>query len=331
MSVHIYDALLCTQNKQEFYITVLPTEVLEKVCYVSSRDQDPKEGFQRSLNESRAKDIANYMNNRDGFIPSAIILSAQDSVQFSYNKKNNTINFKENTHGFMVLDGQHRLYGLFKSGKNYYIPVVIFNNLNTMDEVNLFIDINTTQKGVPTNLLLDIKNLSGKETKKEDKQRKLFDLLNEDSVMMGLLSPSKSMVGKITRVTFNQATNDIFESGFFKDKDIETIYMGLKNYLAALEVTLIKSKSNKAKMTNGLIFKASLAIFHDIIDTSLEKFGDLKEKSLADCLEPISRINYDTYKGTSNATYSAIVNDMKDELRKENRSQYGQLDKSNLF
>src|SRR5690606_2233067 len=143
MSVHTYDALVCTQNKQEFYIAVLPTEVLEKVCYVSSRDQDPKEGFQRSLNESRAKDIANYMNNRDGFIPSAIILSAQDAVQFSYNKKNNTINFKENTHGFMVLDGQHRLYGLFKSGKNYYIPVVIFNNLNTMDEVNLFIDINT--------------------------------------------------------------------------------------------------------------------------------------------------------------------------------------------
>lgn len=331
MSVYTFDALVCSQNKQEFYIAVLPTETLEKVCYVSSRDQDPKEGFQRSLNESRAKDIANYMNNKDGIIPSAIILSAQDTVQFSFNKTKNTISFKENNHGFMVLDGQHRLYGLFKSGKNYNIPVVIFNNLTTSEEVNLFIDINTTQKGVPTTLLLDIKNLSGRETKKEEKQRKLFDLLNEDSVMAGLLSPSKSKVGKITRVVFNQATNEIFESGFFKDKDIETTYKGLKNYLAALEITLIKSKSDKAKINNGLIFKASLGIFHDIIDMCLEKYGDLKESSLAACLEPISRINYDSYQGTSNATYSAILSDMKEELRKENRSQYGELNKADLF
>lgn len=331
MSIHTFPALLCTQNKKDFYIAVLPTEVLQKVCYVSRRDKDPKEGFQRSLNESRAKDIANYMNNKDGIIPSALILSAQDSIDFTHDKKGSKISFVENEHGFMVLDGQHRLYGLFKSEKNYYIPVVIFNNLNIMDEVNLFIDINTTQKGVPTNLLLDIKNLSGKETKKEDKQRKLFDMLNNDSVVAGLLSPSKSMVGKITRLTFNQATNDLFESGFFKDKDIDTIYKGLKNYLSALEVTLLKSKSNKAKITNGLIFKASLAIFHDIIDASLVQFGDLKEKSLMSCLEPISRINYDIYKGTSNATYSAILNDMKDELRKDNHSQYGDLDKSDLF
>ena len=323
--------MVCTQNKKEFYIAILPTETLKKVCYVSSRDADPKEGFQRSLNESRAKDIANYMNHRDGIIPSAIILSAQDSVQFSHNKSNNTISFKENTHGFMVLDGQHRLYGLFKSEKNYEIPVVIFNNLNTPDEVNLFIDINTTQKGVPTTLLLDIKNLSGKETKKEDKQRKLFDLLNEDSVMAGLFSPSKSKVGKITRVSFNQATNEIFESGFFKDKDVNTIYKGLKNYLAALETTLVKSKSQKAKITNGLIFRAALGVFQDIIDLSLEKYGNLKEDALAICLEPISRINYDSYTGTSNVTFTSLLTEMKDEIKKEKRDQYDEVSTEALF
>lgn len=331
MSAHTFPALLCSQNKQEFYIAVLPTDILKSVCYVSSRDKNPKEGFQRSLNESRAKDIANYMNNRDGIIPSAIILSAQDSVQFNYNKNNNTISFKENLHGFMVLDGQHRLYGLFKSEKNYNIPVVIFNKLNTTDEVNLFIDINTTQKGVPTTLLLDIKNLSGKETKKEDKQRKLFDLLNNDSVMAGLFSPHQSKVGKITRVVFNQATDRIFESGFFKDKDIETIYKGLKNYLSALETTLVKSKSQKAKITNGLIFKASLAIFQDIIDLSLEKHGNLKEETLALCLEPISRINYDAFNGTSNATYTALLTEMREEISKEKRDKYDQVDTEELF
>lgn len=331
MAKHTFNALVCTQNKKEFYIAILPTDTLKQVCYVSSRDTDPKEGFQRSLNESRAKDIANYMNQRDGIIPSAIILSAQDSVQFTHNKSNNTISFKENSHGFMVLDGQHRLYGLFKSEKNYEIPVVIFNNLNTTDEVNLFIDINTTQKGVPTTLLLDIKNLSGKETKKEDKQRKLFDLLNEDSVMAGLFSPSKSRVGKITRVVFNQATNEIFESGFFKDKDVNTIYKGLKNYLSALEKTLVKSKSQKAKMTNGLIFRAALGVFPEIIDLSLENCGNLKEESLAICLEPISRVNYDSYTGTSHATFTSLLNEMTDEIKKEKRDQYDEVNTEALF
>lgn len=331
MSKHTFNALVCTQNKKEFYIAILPTEILKKVCYVSSRDTDPKEGFQRSLNESRAKDIANYMNLRDGIIPSAIILSAQDSVQFSHNKGNETISFKENSHGFMVLDGQHRLFGLFKSEKNYEIPVVIFNNLNTTDEVNLFIDINTTQKGVPTTLLLDIKNLSGKETKKEDKQRKLFDLLNEDSVMAGLFSPSKSRVGKITRVVFNQATNEIFETGFFKDKDVNTIHKGLKNYLSALETTLIKSKSQKAKITNGLIFRAALGVFQDIIDLSLEKHGNLKEDALAICLEPISRVNYDSYTGTSHATFNSLLTEMRDEIKKEKRDQYDEVNTEALF
>ena len=108
----------------------------------------------------------------------------------------------------MVLDGQHRLYGLIKAEKTYQMPVIIFNDLNATKEVTLFIDINTTQKGVPTTILLDIKNLSGRETKKEDLQRQLFDKLNTDSVLAGLLSPAKSKVGKITRVSFNQATNE---------------------------------------------------------------------------------------------------------------------------
>ena len=60
-------------------------------------------------------------------------------------------------------------------------------------------------------------------------------------------------------------------------------------------------------------------------------YGNLKEESLTNCLEPISRINYDTYTGTSNATYNLIVADMKDELHKKNREEYNDLDNNDLF
>lgn len=309
---HRYPALKCSQNNKDFYIAILPNNVLKEICFVSRREEDPLKGFQRSLNESRAKDIAKYLDELDGVIPSALILSAQENVRFSFNK--NEIAFVEQKNGFMVLDGQHRLFGLIKAEKKHEIPVVIFKGLNTSEEVNLFIDINTTQKGVPTTLLIDIKNLAGSETKKEEKQRIVFDRLNENSVLTGLLSPNKSRVGRITRVAFNSATSDIFENGLLKGKNAETIYKCLKNYFEAVDQIFTKSKSEKAKLTNTTFFKASLAIFSEVTEKTLKRSNDLKVESLVIVLEPISKINFDSYTGSNNATYQKVLSDMRAEL-----------------
>lgn len=325
-----FKTLECTQNDKTFYVSILPNDVLKSVCFVSRRDEDSEKGFQRTLNESRAKDIARYLDELKGIIPSALILSAQDNARFAVDSNKGEISFVTNANSFMVLDGQHRLYGLLKSTKKYVIPVIIFNKLNTTQEVNLFIDINTTQKGVPTTLLLDIKNLSGKETKKEDRQRQLFDRLNKESVMAGLLSPAKSKVGKITRVSFNQSTSEIFDSGFFQDKDNETIFKGVKNYLEASEKVFKKSKSEKAKLTNSIFFRALFAIFHEVVDKALKEYSDLKVESFTNVLEPISRLNFDSYTGTSNATFSKVVSDMRKELNEYER-RYNNLNSQDLF
>ena len=325
-----FKTLECTQNDKTFYVSILPNDVLKSVCFVSRRDEDSEKGFQRTLNESRAKDIARYLDELKGIIPSALILSAQDNARFAIDSSKGEISFVTNPNSFMVLDGQHRLYGLLKSTKKYVIPVIIFNKLNTTQEVNLFIDINTTQKGVPTTLLLDIKNLSGRETKKEDRQRQLFDRLNKESVMAGLLSPAKSQVGKITRVSFNQSTSELFESGFFQDKDNETIFKGVKNYLEAAEKVFKKSKSEKAKLTNSIFFRALFAVFHEVVDKALKEFSDLKVESFSNVLEPISKLNFDSYTGTSNATLSKVVSDMRIELNEYER-RYNNLNSQDLF
>ncbi|MCF0075330.1 DGQHR domain-containing protein [Dyadobacter sp. CY261] len=325
-----YKTLECKQNDKVFYISVLPNSVLKSVCFVARRDEDAEKGFQRTLNESRAKDIARYLDELKGTIPSALILSAQDTARFAFDSGKGEISFQTATNSFMVLDGQHRLFGLLKATKEYVIPVVIFNKLNTTQEVNLFIDINTTQKGVPTTLLLDIKNLSGTETKKEERQRQLFDRLNRESIMAGLLSPSKSKVGKITRVSFNQSTNDIFESGFFLDKDNDTIYKGVRNYLEAAEKIFKRSKSEKAKLTNATFFRALFAIFHEAVDKALREHGDLKVESFINVMEPVSRLNFDSYTGTGNATFNKVVSDMRKELNEYER-RYNLLNGGDLF
>jgi DNA sulfur modification protein DndB len=325
-----FQTLQCTQNDKTFYVSILPNDVLKSVCFVSRRDEDSEKGFQRTLNETRAKDIARYLDELKGIIPSALILSAQDNARLTIDSNKREISFVTNPNSFMVLDGQHRLYGLLKSTKKYVIPVIIFNKLNSTQEVNLFIDINTTQKGVPTTLLLDIKNLSGRESKKEDRQRQLFDRLNKESVMAGLFSPSKSQVGKITRVSFNQSTNEIFDSGFFQDKDNETIFKGVKNYLEAAEKVFKKSKSEKAKLTNSMFFRSLFAIYHEVVDKALKDYSDLKVESFTNVLDPISKLNFDSYAGSSNATFSKVVSDMRKELNEYER-RYNNLNSQDLF
>lgn len=307
-------ALICHQNGKKFYSSILNSSDLKASCYVSRRDEEPVSGFQRALNQTRAKDIARYLDNEKGIIPSPIILSAQEHIDLTFDESSSEISFQLKSHGFLVIDGQHRLYGLHFSERNYDIPVVIFENLKTVDEVSLFVDINTTQKGVPTSLLLDIKHLAGRENSKEEKQRQLFNHLNEDSCLIGLLSSTKSSRGKISKTTFNAATAAVFEDPYFKDKSVEIVYKGVRNYLEASEKALEASKSRRARLTSSIIFKALFAVFSNVIEKTLNEHGNLKVESVQDIIEPISKLDYDSYIGTNKVTQQKVISDMKREI-----------------
>lgn len=315
-----YSAIKITQNKKDFYLTSLKASTLKELAYVLKREDDPIKGFQRILNQNRAKDIANYMDTKEGVIPSPLILSAQPNSKFNFDESKSTITFNNSKNSFLVLDGQHRLYGMYLSKNDYNIPVIIFNDLKTAEEVNLFIDINTNQKGVPSTLLIDIKNMTGKEDKKEEKQRILFDHLNKDSVLRGLLSATQSKQGKISKTTFNQATDRLFDSGYFADENVDVVYKAVKNYLEAVEIVLINTNSDKAKLTKSMIFRAVFEIFNDVIELSFKKYENLKTESLVQVLLPIGSLNYDNFIGSSNATMSKIASEMKISLLKSNNS-----------
>jgi DGQHR domain-containing protein len=318
-----YTAIKVTQNKKDFFVTSLNASTLKELAFVLKRDEDPIKGFQRLLNQNRAKEIANYMDDKEGVIPSPLILSAQPNSEMRYDEKTSKLTFKNSKNSFLVLDGQHRLYGMYLAKNDYEIPVIIFNNLKTSDEVNLFIDINTNQKGVPTTLLIDIKNLTGKEDKKEEKQRILFDLMNNDSVLRGLMSPTKSQLGKISKTTFNQATDRLLDTGYFADENINVTFKAVKNYLEAVELVLLNTNSEKAKLTKSMIFRAIFEIFNDVIEKCLKKHENLKVESLVDIINPIGALNYDNYIGSSNSIMNKISSDMKLAMIKSSNSDFG--------
>lgn len=127
---------------------------------------------------------------------------------------------------FLVLDGQHRLYGYSFTKKNHRVPIAVYSGLSRQEEAALFIDINTNQRGVPAALLLDIKQVAQQESQRETALRELFDRLKDDptSPFNGLLSASKSITGKISRVTFNRAVAPMLDSGIMVQLSLDEIH-----------------------------------------------------------------------------------------------------------
>src|ERR1039457_4623723 len=138
-----YPAMPLTQNSQKFYLATVPVEDLFPYCFVTRRIEEPTEGFQRTLNEDRAIDIARYLDNSLGSIPTNIVLSAQPEAEIAYDSKKKLLRFRRGPKSFLVIDGQHRLFGYGLTKKHHRVPVAIYEGLDRKHEAAIFIDVNT--------------------------------------------------------------------------------------------------------------------------------------------------------------------------------------------
>ena len=99
-----------------YILAVKPTEIFDHTR-VSRVDEDPEYGFQRALDVHRVRKIAEYIAEGK-IVPGAIILSAQDSDRISYDAKTGMLKFPKEDGFFLVIDGQHRLYGSVRAARD---------------------------------------------------------------------------------------------------------------------------------------------------------------------------------------------------------------------
>jgi DNA sulfur modification protein DndB len=309
-----YRALLISQNRQRFYFATIPVEELFPCCFVARRDEDPLSGFQRALNEARADDIAKYLSHGTGSIPSNIVLSAQSLAQLKYSARAGSISFTPAQRSFLVLDGQHRLWGYNKCPIKHRVPVAIYSGLSRAEEAKLFIDINTTQRGVPAALLLDIKQIAEVESNKEQLLREYFDRLNKDpkSPLAGKLSAAKSLTGRISRVTFNRAVTSALSNGVLPDADADLRYRLMLNYLNAFDAEI----NDKRFLVRSAYFEAIMEILDEVIRSTVAIHGNAKQESLQKVVKPLARLNFATGPGgRALPTKKAIVSSLQAALR----------------
>jgi len=168
---------------------------------------------------------------------------------------------------------------------------VIYNGLSRQDETRLFIDINTKQRPVPNELLLDIKQLAAYETTDEALAREVFDKFDSDtaSPLYGLMSPSASSEGHISRVTFNSAFKNII--GLFSERDANRIFGSVSPYLEAVGKCIDEAGLPQTSITNKTVFRAVMLLFveaaqrvkdrHSSSDFSVDSFYDVVQPVFA--------------------------------------------------
>lgn len=307
-----------------FFLTALDTQALFPLCRVERVAANPDEGFQRQLDTPRAKRIAKYLQDR--VIPGAIILSAQAGYEPTFDVATQELEISDAPGSLLVIDGQHRLYGSKIAadalcGPNVTLPVCILTGLSLTDEVQYFIDVNSTAKGVPKTLRIELTKFLVSQDSIEDIRLRLFRDLNaeSDSPLCGKLSAEQRGPGYLSHVPFEVAINKILVSDHLKDLEYDRKKALIKNYLSGVYTNLLELGVPQ-KLTQSAFFQAIFRTFDKACDSALLFRHNFKAEAFNYVFEALLRINFDYHTGTNDEAIANLEKDLIDKLDIDKKS-----------
>ena len=126
------------------------------------------ENYQRIVKKAKISSIKKYIKTERGVFPTNIVIhidNPQDNLftQLSKSLKLNDIDIgilslPRKYNSVSIIDGQHRLfaYDELDQAEKDFIYVIAFTDMNAVEQVNVFVDINRNQSKVSSSLLWDL-------------------------------------------------------------------------------------------------------------------------------------------------------------------------------
>jgi DGQHR domain-containing protein len=181
-----FPVIKLSQPIGDFYIGAIAARDLVEIAYFDIRQLNLKGnidtylGIQRRLNESRIREISQYVNTVDATFPTAVILAVEEKCASIKELKiagerratepfyeltlqnfpgdmndSNTVLFRDIAR---VIDGQHRIAGLMNlvSNQKFEINVAIFVGADIADQAAIFSTVNLAQTKVNRSLVYDL-------------------------------------------------------------------------------------------------------------------------------------------------------------------------------
>lgn len=297
-------ALKGKMGGHDYYMLSIEPSTLLKIGFVLHRtkvNDSMAPTYQRLLVPSRLKGINKFIDD-GGYFANSIIINFDSSnkklkVQFepSSNSGDSSSRFGilsiPNAYGIAyIIDGQHRVYGYagsrFKDTNT--IPVVAFVNMDSQEQLKIFMDINENQKAVSPSLRLDLA---------EDIN---WDSDRADSRMLALRS---SIIKELTR-----NSNSVLYSKISVGED--SAKLTFKPF-----DTAISKSSLLPKATNKTYTQDTDVCLYDCINLDLSKAMNDAKKRISNLLIDsyaymFDKLDDDTFKSIledNRGTYAFIV------------------------
>jgi DGQHR domain-containing protein len=301
------------------YLLALKPSDIFPYTKVSRIDEDAENGFQRLLDNHRVSKISNYINSGK-IIPGSVILSAQESSKVSFDSEKSELSFPTEDGVFLVIDGQHRLYGSVKaekaSGSEIKIPVCILTGLNHIDEVQYFIDINGNQKGVSKTLRIELTKFLLQDDYSIDAIRlKLFDDLNTipESPLFGRLSATRRGIGVISHVPFKEALDKVLDISLLKKLSYEKQRQLILNFLVGVYDNLEEIDQTK-RLFQSNFFQAIFKVFEITTNAAGLYYRNYKDETFRKIFEVIQDLDFDMHSGSNKDALTTLVKDLTNRL-----------------
>jgi DGQHR domain-containing protein len=289
-------AALVRQGSLKLYATSVTVRDLKLPGFYQISKLDPEEGgpgFQRLLNQGRAKKLTDYLldghTEGDAFLPTSVFLATNKDIPFEPSTNSITFDVKD-VGPFNVVDGQHRIAGLVAAAEknsellDFEVPVVIGVRLDDISQMCHFLIVNTTQRSVDKAVeqqivarlsgMVNVENMPTiprwirRQVEKGDdaKALKIANYLNTDSNSPWLNKirmandesvdatiNQKSFVNSVKKYIFS-ANNPLADSSFDEKRP-----QMLSNYWKAIVELLVDPESSKS----SVVFKTSgVDLFH---------------------------------------------------------------------
>lgn len=296
-----------------YSIAVKPSEIFP-YTRVSRVEENAEQGFQRALDNHRVKRISQYINEGK-VVPGAIILSAQDHTKVNFDASSGLLSFPAEEGFFLVIDGQHRLYGSVKAETEYEcdfrIPICVLSNLSHAEEVQYFIDINGNQKGVSKTLRIELTKFLVEEESIDAIRLRLFDDLNSDpdSPLFGHLSATKRSVGYISHVPFKAALDKLLDKDPLKKLDYDKKKKLLTNYLSGVAANLEEADQVK-RLYQSAFFQAIFRVFEKSCEIALMYHRNYSENSFTEIFRFVQDINFESHSGSNEEAVKNLANEI---------------------
>lgn len=148
----VFPAVKGIQATREYYISMVPLEVIPRIFQFSTEELPPEIRAQRTLNKARIPEMCSYIiDNPDSYIFSSLTVSVDGDMWFDSLDKDNPhighIRIPMNSR-FLINDGQHRQAAIAEAIKkrpelkNEHISVVFFRDQGLEQAQQMFSDLN---------------------------------------------------------------------------------------------------------------------------------------------------------------------------------------------